>query len=502
MCSGIAAEKLLPPSDLFLCCICLDVFSEPVTTPCGHNFCKTCIKQHWETEDCHCQCPVCKKNFDSKPELNVNTLVVEIVSRFNQEAQQAVSSHSSEAQECQPGDVPCDACTGSKQKALKSCLVCLVSYCSVHLEPHQTVAVLKRHQLIDPVENLEARMCVRHSKPLELFCKTDQVCVCALCPFLDHKGHEFALLCEEFVSKKGKLMQTNGEIQLMVQKKREKVQEFQSSASLSQTNADREMAEGLKVFTSLEDFVKKELNSFINRVTGEQNIAERQAGDYIKKLEQEISDLIQRSIEVDQLLLTEDPLQLLQTFKSLNMPKLPTTKDWTRVSVHPPSQKGAVVRALVQLEDIIRRQVKKQLKVELKRVQQYQVAIGRNSANGFLGADDINSGRFYFDEKVGSRNRWYLGVARKRCMTTQEPSYKPANGFWVIYFDGYQYKALGDLPVSLSNKVIMSNKVGVFVDYEEGLVSFHDVDTAELIYCFTGCNFDSQLRAYFKMLHD
>lgn len=201
MFSGLA-EKHLPSSDQFLCCICLDVFSEPLTTPCGHNFCKSCINQHWETQDCQCQCPVCKKKFDTKPELNVNTLVSEMVSQFRQEAQQAVSSHSTENQECHPGDVPCDACIGSKQKARKSCLVCLVSYCRVHLEPHKTVAILKRHQLIDPVENLEATMCAKHSKPLELFCKDDQVCVCALCPVLDHKGHAFALVYEEFDRKK------------------------------------------------------------------------------------------------------------------------------------------------------------------------------------------------------------------------------------------------------------------------------------------------------------
>lgn len=418
-----------------------------------------------------------------------------MVFQFRQGAQQAVSSHSKENQDCQLGDVPCDACTKSKQKALKSCLVCLVSYCRVHLEPHQTVAVLKRHQLIDPVEDLEARMCEKHSKPLELFCRTDQECVCALCPVLDHKGHEFALLCEEFKSKKGHLMQTNAEIELMIQNKREKVQEFQSAVKLSQTNADRETAKGMQVFTSLEDFVKKELNSFTNRMKEKQKITERQAGEYVKKLEQEISDLNLRGNEVEILLLTEDPLHLLQTFKSSNMHQLPTTKDWTQIHIHPPSHEGAVVRAMLRLEDTIHQQVKKQLKVELKRVQQYQVAIGRSSANGFLGTHDIYSGRFYFEGKVGSENRWYLGVARTKYITMQEHSYKPANGFWVISFDGYQYKALEDRPVSLATKFKL---VGVFVDYEGGLVSFHNVETAELIYCFTGCRFDSKLRAYFK----
>ncbi|TNN25516.1 Pyrin [Liparis tanakae] len=40
-------------------------------------------------------------------------------------------------------------------------------------------------------------------------------------------------------------------------------------------------------------------------------------------------------------------------------------------------------------------------------------------------------------------------------------------------------------------------KVGVFVDYEEGLVSFYDVKAAALIYSFTGCSFKKKLLPYF-----
>ncbi|CAK6983993.1 E3 ubiquitin-protein ligase TRIM39-like, partial [Scomber scombrus] len=90
----------------FLCSICLDVFTDPVTTPCGHNFCKNCINEHWNSDDQYL-CPMCKKVFNSRPELHINTFMSEMVSKFRQEAQQKASSSSSEHQAAKP-EVPCD----------------------------------------------------------------------------------------------------------------------------------------------------------------------------------------------------------------------------------------------------------------------------------------------------------------------------------------------------------------------------------------------------------
>ncbi|XP_068582666.1 E3 ubiquitin/ISG15 ligase TRIM25-like [Cebidichthys violaceus] len=217
----MAAANYLSSEDQFLCSICLDVFTDPVTTSCGHNFCKNCITEHWNTSD-RCQCPMCKEVFNTRPDLRVNTFISEMVAQFRQSAQQKTSS--SEQQESKPGEVPCDVCTGTKLKALKSCLVCLASYCETHLEPHLTMSGLKRHQLNDSVENLEDRMCTKHDKPLELFCKTDQTCVCMLCTVLDHKMHDVVPLKEEYEEKKVELKKTEAEIQQMIQKRREGIE--------------------------------------------------------------------------------------------------------------------------------------------------------------------------------------------------------------------------------------------------------------------------------------
>ncbi|XP_067441711.1 E3 ubiquitin-protein ligase TRIM21-like [Thunnus thynnus] len=526
----MSAASCLRSEDQFLCSICLDVFTDPVTTPCGHNFCKNCINKYWNV-NVPSQCPVCKKVFNTRPELHVNTFISEMVSQFRQEAQQKASSSSSEQQAAKPGEVPCDVCTGTKLKALKSCLVCLTSYCETHLEPHLTVSGLKRHQLMDPVENLEDRMCMKHDKPLELFCKTDQTCVCMLCSVLDHKTHDVVPLKEEYEGKKAELGKTEAETQQMIQKRRLKIQEIKHSVDLSKEDADREKAEGVQVFTALKESVERSLNELIETIEEKQRTTEKQAEDFIKELEQEISDLMKRSSEVKQLSRSEDHLHLLQNFPSLKA-ALPT-KDWTAVSVRPPSYEGTVVRAVTQLEETLSKEMKKLLvEVELKRVQQYAVDVtldpdtayfwlilsndGKQVNHGdvkknlpdnperftryanVLGKQSFSSGRFYFEVQVKGKTKWTLGVARESINRKGQIPLSPQNGYWTIWFrNGNEYKALAGPSVRLSLQSQLQ-KVGVFVDYEEGLVSFYDVDAAALIYSFTGCSFTEKLYPFFS----
>ncbi|TDH09804.1 hypothetical protein EPR50_G00092540 [Perca flavescens] len=332
----MSAASCLLTEDQFRCSICQDVFTDPVTVPCGHNFCKNCITQHWDINVPN-QCPNCNKDFHTRPELQINTFISEMAAQFRQSAQQK-ASRSSEQQVSKPGEVPCDVCTGTKLKALKSCLVCLVSYCETHLEPHLTMTGLKRHQLIDPVENLEGRMCTKHDKPLELFCKTDRMCVCMLCTILDHKTHDVVPLKEEYEGKKVELGKTEAEIQHMIQKKRLKIQEIRHSVELSEEDADREIAKGVQVFTALKESVERSQAELIETIKEKQRKTEKQAECFIKELEQEISELQKRSTEVEQLSQSEDHLHLLQRFTSLNA--APPTKDWTQVSIRPPSYEG------------------------------------------------------------------------------------------------------------------------------------------------------------------
>ncbi|XP_029962965.1 E3 ubiquitin-protein ligase TRIM21-like [Salarias fasciatus] len=512
--------------DQFRCSICLEVFTDPVSTPCGHNFCNECITQHWNTKVIS-DCPLCKKLFRTRPELNVNTLLAEMVSQFRREAELKASS-SSEQQAAKPGEVPCDVCTGTKVKALKSCLECLVSYCQTHLEPHLTVSGLKKHQLMEPVENLEARMCLKHHKPLELFCQREQTCVCILCTVLEHRNHEFVPLSEECEGKKKELRKTEAEMQQMIQERRVKIKEIRECVKRSKAAADREKAEGVEVFTALKECVERGLKQLMERMEEEEEAREKQAEGLIRDLEEEICELTKRSSEVKQLFLSEDHLHLLQGFSSLKA--APPTKDWTEVSVRPSSYEGTVVRAVAQLEETLSKEMKKLFEADLKRKQQFAVDVtldpdtahpdlilsddGKQVSEGdvrkklpdnperfdecvnVLGKQSFSSGKFYFEVQVKGKTKWTLGVSKKSINRKGEIKLNPDEGFWVIWLrNGNQYSALRCPAVRLSLRSA-PEKVGVFVDYEEGLVSFYDVAAAALIYSFTGCCFTGKLLPY------
>nr|XP_046234441.1 zinc-binding protein A33-like [Scatophagus argus] len=523
-----AASSFLSEEQL-LCSICLDVFTEPVTIPCGHNFCKNCITSHWNI-NIQSYCPMCKDAFDRRPEVRVNTILSEVAAQFRQSAIKRTISCSVQKR-ATSGDVLCEVCTKTKMKALKSCLVCLTSYCESHLEPHYRIPGLKRHELIDPVENLEDRMCKRHDRPLELFCKTDQMYVCRLCIATDHKRHHFSPLKKEYEQKKAALAENEAKIHQMIQERRVKIQQIKQSVKLSREDADRETAVSVQVFTALIQSVERSLAQLTDVIEETHKTTEKQAEVLVQELEEEISELTNRSAEVEQLSRTEDHLQFLQSFPSLN--PVPPTKDWTKVRVRS-SYEGAVRRAVAQLEEALSKDVGKMCAdIKLKKAQQYMVDVTLDPdtaspylilsedgkqvkcdeiqksvsdnpkrfsvCNAVLGSQSFSLGRFYYEVDVTGKTDWDVGVASESVMRKGKIRLSPKNGYWTVWLrKGTEYKALAGPGVLLSLKS-KPQKVGVFVDYDEGLISFYDADTAALIYSFTGCNFTEKLYPYFSL---
>ncbi|XP_056444955.1 E3 ubiquitin-protein ligase TRIM39-like isoform X2 [Gadus chalcogrammus] len=494
-----------------------DVFNSPVSTPCGHNFCRTCITKFWD-EQVKYKCPVCNKLFDTRPDLQVNTLFQEMVDRFG-------TSVRVKEQPCvEPAEVPCDVCTGTQLKAVKSCLVCFISYCQTHLEPHQRVAVLKKHRLVEPMDRLEDRMCKKHNQLLELFCQTEQVCVCQFCTEGDHRSHPVVPLKEEYEVKMAQLGKIEAEVQQMIQERLNNIQGIKDTVKHSQADADREIADVVQILTALKRCIEKCQDDLNQMVKEKLKSTEKQAEDLIKELEQEIEDLTNRSSEVKQLSHTEDYLHFLQAFRSLKDP--PPTRDWTTVEVLPPSYVGTLWRSLDQLEETLNMEMKKLRDAELKRVQQYEVDVtldpdtahprlilsedGKQVHDGgvrknlpdnpkrftrgmcVLTRQSFSSGRFYFEVQVKDKTAWWLGVARESINRKDLIIATPESGYWTLfsYKDGLVFNY--DSAVRLPPRAELQ-KVGVFVDYDEGLVSFYDVEARVHIYSATGCSFTEPL---------
>ncbi|XP_051949090.1 E3 ubiquitin-protein ligase TRIM21-like isoform X2 [Xyrauchen texanus] len=114
-----------------------------------------------------------------------------------------------------------------------------------------------------------------------------------------------------------------------------------------------------------------------------------------------------------------------------------------------------------------------------------------------LGKEGFSSGRFYFEVQVKGKTKWDLGVARESSNRKGPLTLTPAKGYWTVWLrNENEYKAGAGPAVCLTLKV-KPQKVGVFVDYEEGLVSFYDVESSSHIYSFTAQSFNGKLYPYF-----
>ncbi|XP_060771720.1 E3 ubiquitin-protein ligase TRIM39-like [Neoarius graeffei] len=521
----MASSSSVLSEDQLQCSICLDVFTDPVTTPCGHNFCKICLKEYWDSSS-HCQCPVCKEEFRKRLQLRVNTFISELAAPFKKAVQ--VKS-SSAAEKPTQSVVLCDVCCEKKCAAVKSCLICMASYCKTHLEPHERVSSFMKHRLMDPVENLEDYICLKHERPLELFCRDDQTCVCQFCTEGEHKTHNTVPIEEESGEKKTELGKTQAEVRQMIQERVKKIDEVRHTVKLNKKNTEKEKADSVKVFSALMCCIERSQTELLKVMEEKQKAAEMQAEEFIKELEQEITELKRRNTELEQLSHTEDHLHLLQIYPSLCSP--PHTQDWTDITINPQLSEETLRRALSQLQETLSEEMEKVEEIKLKRIQQYAVdeTLDPETANPYLilsddgkqvtcgdkrqnlpdiperfdrcpcvlGNEGFSSGRFYYEVQVRGKTKWTLGVARESVNRKGMFTASPDDGYWCVFLrNETEYRACDSPSVPLSLKQA-PQKVGVFVDYEEGLISFYDVDAKSHIYSFTGQNFTEKLYPYF-----
>ncbi|XP_058509517.1 E3 ubiquitin-protein ligase TRIM58-like [Solea solea] len=331
-----AAPDLFSEQEL-TCSICLDLFSEPVSTPCGHNFCQACIGGYWASSSVW-TCPLCKHHYEERPHLSVNKVFALISDKYRVARYGAAGlpkSMSSDASTLAGrfGSTPsvsavvsgedvvwCDVCTGVKQPAVSSCLTCTASYCTEHVQPHHTAVFYSKHPLMDPQEALRGRTCSVHRRLLEVYCQTCQNCICAICVLDQHRTHKTLSVQTERLSKQKHVARTEQVILNRIKEREIHVSELKKKLEGVKNYADGERGD----VEHLLDQVSRSLDRIRTQVVGgiqdQLDTVMTKGEGLVSRLEAELKQLGDRRATLEVQAISQDHIGFLQSFEEATAP--------------------------------------------------------------------------------------------------------------------------------------------------------------------------------------
>ncbi|XP_014266156.3 tripartite motif-containing protein 16 isoform X1 [Maylandia zebra] len=334
------------------CSVCMDLLKDPVTIQCGHTYCRICIEGFWEQEKEKgtYSCPQCRETFSPRPVLGRNTMLAEVVEKLKRTVTQQARPASPLAP-AGPTDIACDFCCGTKRnKASMSCLTCLASYCPAHLEPHHSFPVLKLHQLVSATVPLKEKMCTKHNKLMEVYCKTDQRCICYLCTMDDHWRHSTVSAAAERAAEQGRLFLSHCAVKRKSQERQKELNELVQAVKDFKIYFQTAMKSKDKLFDELISSIQKQRTLIKQLIETQEKLAVVRAEALQLQLEEEIARLKKRDADLEQLSHTEDHIHFIQLFQSLSIscesPDLPTG-----AVVRPKHSVETVTECLTQLRD-------------------------------------------------------------------------------------------------------------------------------------------------------
>ncbi|KAG9335668.1 hypothetical protein JZ751_004320, partial [Albula glossodonta] len=307
-----------------------------------------CIKRHWDQND-HTgvySCPQCRQTFTPRPVLGRNTILAEVVEKLKKTGFQAGPPAHCYAR---PGDVACDFCTGRKRKAVRSCQVCLASYCETHLQPHYESPAFKKHKLVQATGNLQEKICSHHGKLLEVYCRTDQQCICLLCVMDEHKGHDTVSAAAERTEKQKQLGATQSKFQRRIKEREKKLQDLRQAVQSLTRSAQTAVEDSERIFTELIRSIERRRSEVKKLIRDQEKAEVSWTKGLLERLEQEIAELRRRDAELEQLSHTEDHIHFLQSCLSVSAP--PGPGDSSSINVNPYHSFKAVRKSVSELKE-------------------------------------------------------------------------------------------------------------------------------------------------------
>ncbi|XP_065124273.2 tripartite motif-containing protein 16-like protein isoform X2 [Paramisgurnus dabryanus] len=470
--------------DQFSCSVCLDLLKDPVSIPCGHSYCMSCITNCWDQDDQKgiYSCPQCRQTFNTRPALCKTTMLAQVVEKLKSTNRKPASCFAA------PGDVECDICTVRKRKAVKSCLMCLESYCQTHFERHEEFRPGKRHKTIDAKGRLQEIFCSQHNK-------------------MHLKGAQI-------------------DIQQRIQQRLKDVHMLKVAVKSYKCSTQTAVEDCEMMFTELIRSIERSRSQVTQLIRDQEKDAVSQAEGLLMQLQQEIADLKRRNTDLEKLSYTDNDIHFLQSVSSLSVPPKSTDKmnisflvsfDDMRESVHQLRRKlqdfcqEETKDISVTYNTIVSRvrkqflQYSRQLTLDLNTMNKHLSLSEGNRKITFTGTaqqypDHPDRFDFYLQvlckESVCGRCYWELEWTGKNgvCISVSYKSISRKGGgdecrfgyndqSWCLLCtsSGYSFwhnNRNTHLPVKCT-----SSRIGVYVDHSAGSLSFYSVsDTMTLIH--------------------
>uniref|UniRef100_A0A673X900 Tripartite motif-containing protein 16-like n=1 Tax=Salmo trutta TaxID=8032 RepID=A0A673X900_SALTR len=527
----MAQQGVLLNQDQFCCSVCLDLLKEPVTTACGHSYCRSCIEGRWDQDVLKgvYSCPQCRETFTPRPNLRKNNMLAELVEELKKTGLQAAPPP---ALCCAgPGDVVCDVCTGTrKQKALMSCLQCLASYCETHLQSHYESPALIKHKLVKATAQLQEKICSNHDKLLEVYCRTNQQCICYQCLMDEHKGHDTVSAAAERTSPQRQLGMSQQKVQQRFQEREMELKQLQQAVESLKRSAQAAVEDSDQIFTELIRSIERRSSEVKELIRAQEKAQVSQAEGLLEQLKQEIAELRKRSTELEQLSHTEDHIHFLHSDQSLS--SISVSSDLPSTVVRPLQYFGDVSKTVSELreklEDFLKGEwTKISTTVNIvdvvlspkpktrEQLLQYscQLTLDPNTACTYLSLSEGNRKVTYTDqvqpypdhpdrftnywqvlcrEGLSGRCYWevewsgewvYTAVSYKDISRTERGGgfgYNNKSWSLLYYRGGYCFRH-NNVKTKVSGP--QSSRVGVYLDHKAGTLSFYSVsDTMTLLH--------------------